>query len=109
MSVKSVRSATDFVHFSIFAHLQLYPIIWYHDPKYAENIQFEDSFFYDETEENELTKEYFSNRENSVLKKEMYYNVYNALNKILSDQNLIHKFVKMDKIIEDSPTTQTAK
>ena len=59
-------------------------------------------FFYDETEENELTKEYFSNRENSVLKKEMYYNVYNALNKILSDQNLIHKFVKMDKIIEDS-------
>ena len=88
---------------------RLYPIIWYHDPKYAENIQFEDSFFYDETEENELTKEYFSNRENSVLKKEMYYNVYNALNKILSDQNLIHKFVKMDKIIEDSPTTQTAK
>ena len=88
---------------------RLYPIIWYHDPKYAENIQFEDSFFYDETEENELTKEYFSNRENSVLKKEMYYNVYNALNKIVSDQNLIHKFVKMDKIIEDSPTTQTAK
>ena len=88
---------------------RLYPIIWYHDPKYAENIQFEYSFFYDETEENELTKEYFSNRENSVLKKEMYYNVYNALNKILSDQNLIHKFVKMDKIIEDSPTTQTAK
>lgn len=43
------------------------------------------------------------------IKKEMYYNVYNALNKILSDQNLIHKFVKMDKIIEDSPTTQTAK
>mgnify|MGYP007068564490 FL=1 len=39
------------------------------------------AFFYDETEENELTKEYFSNRENSVLKKEMYYNVYNALNK----------------------------
>ena len=24
---------------------RLYPIIWYHDPKYAENIQFEDSFF----------------------------------------------------------------
>lgn len=39
----------------------------------------------------------------------MYYNVYNALNKISSDQNLIHKFVKMDKIIEDSPTTLNGK
>lgn len=24
---------------------RMYPIIWYHDPKYAENVQFEDSFF----------------------------------------------------------------
>lgn len=86
---------------------RMYPIIWYHDPKYAENVQFEDSFFYDEKKENTLAKEYFSNRERPVLKEEMYNDVYGALKKILFDQNLAEKFTKIEKIIEKSQNSPT--
>ncbi|MDO5151649.1 MAG: hypothetical protein Q4D76_20045 [Oscillospiraceae bacterium] len=86
---------------------RMYPIIWYHDPKYAENLQFEESFFYDEKNENTLAKEYFSNRENPVLKEEMYRDVYGALNKILFDQNLSEKFKKIERIIEESQNSPT--
>ena len=86
---------------------RMYPIIWYHDPKYAENVQFEDSFFYDEKKENTLAKEYFLNRERPVLKEEMYNDVYGALKKILFDQNLAEKFTKIEKIIEESQNSPT--
>lgn len=81
---------------------RLYPIIWYHNPKHVENIPFEDSFSYDEQENNELVNEYFKNRQKPLLKKYMYTNVYKALNKILIDQGLNEKLLKIQKVIEYS-------
>lgn len=81
---------------------RLYPIIWYHDPKYVEGVSFEESFYYDEIENSELVKEYFTNKEKPILEKLMYTDVYKALNKILADQCLESKFIKIQKIIEDS-------
>ena len=87
---------------------RLYPVIWYHDPKYANNVQFEDSFFYDEQQENTLTKEYFSNKEIPELTKEMYNDVHKALGKILNDQNLKSKISKIEEIIQNSPNSAIA-
>lgn len=81
---------------------RLYPIIWYYDEKYFDGSSFEDSFYYDEKENNELVKQYFENRVNPELGHEMYDNVEYALNKILVDQKLEDKFIRIDKIIKDS-------
>ncbi len=81
---------------------RLYPIIWYYDEKYLEGVSFEDSFYYDERENNELVKLYFENRIESILGQEMYYDVDYALSKILIDQQLKDKFVKIDDIIRES-------
>jgi len=81
---------------------RLYPIIWYYDEKYLEGISFEDSFYYDEIENNELVKSYFENRINPKLRQEMYYNVDYALSKILTDQKLEDKFVKIENVIRES-------
>ncbi len=86
---------------------RLYPIIWYHDPKYVENVRFEESFFYDEREGNPLAEEYFSNRANPRLKIEMYENVHDALFKILSDQNLKGKIDKINEVIDESKNSTT--
>lgn len=86
---------------------RLYPIIWYHDPKYVGNVRFEESFFYDEKEENSLVEEYFSNRTNPELKIEMYKNVHDALSKILVDQNLKGKIKKIDSVIQESQNSTT--
>ena len=81
---------------------RLYPIIWYYDEKYLEGMSFENSFYYDERENNELVKSYFENRINSILIQEMYYDVDYALSKILADQQLEDKFAKIDNIIRES-------
>lgn len=81
---------------------RLYPIIWYYDEKYLEGTSFENSFYYDERESNELVKSYFENRINSILRHEMYYDVDYALSKILADQQLEDKFAKIDNIIRES-------
>lgn len=81
---------------------RLYPIIWYYDEKYLEGMSFEDSFYYDERENSELVKLYFENRINPMLEQEMYLNVDYALKKILMDQKLENKFIKIDKIIKES-------
>lgn len=81
---------------------RLYPIIWYHDKKFVDGMPFEDSFYYDETENSELAEAYFKNRTKPVLQDKMYTNVKYALNKILLDQKLKDKFTKMEKVIEES-------
>lgn len=86
---------------------RLYPIIWYHDFKYAGNVRFEESFFYDEKEGNSLVEEYFSNRVEPELKIEMYKNVYDALSKILIDQNLKGKIEKINTVIQESQNSTT--
>lgn len=86
---------------------RLYPIIWYHDSKFVGNVQFEDSFYYDEKEKNALVEEYFSNRTAPLLNEEMYKNAYEALSKILLDQNLKGKIEKMNTIIQLSQNSAT--
>ena len=86
---------------------RLYPIIWYHDPKYAENVQFEKSFFYDERKGNPLVEEYFSNKTKPELEIGMYKNVHDALFKILIDQNLKGKIDKINAVIDESQNSTT--
>lgn len=81
---------------------RMYPIIWYHDPKYVNGMAFEDSFYYDERENSDLVKEYFENREKPVLQKEMYTDVHKALVKIMEDQKLEEKFERIDRIVQES-------
>lgn len=81
---------------------RLYPIIWYHDEKYLEGMSFEKSFYYDEKENSELVKLYLKNRTEPILEQEMYIDVDYALNKILKDQKLEDKFIKIDRIIKES-------
>lgn len=81
---------------------RLYPVIWYHDDKYSEEISFEESFYYDEKENCELVRSYFKDRESPVLEREMYDNVVCALNKIMKDWNLEDKFIKINEIITES-------
>lgn len=81
---------------------RLYPIIWYHDDKFADGISFEDSFYYDEKENSELVKAYFLNQEKPTLQSLMYFDIDNALKKILIDQKLEDKFLRIDEIIQDS-------
>lgn len=81
---------------------RLYPIIWYYDEKYFDGLSFENSFYYDEKENSELVKQYFENRVNPILGQRMYSDVDYALNKILIDQKLEDKLIKIDKIISES-------
>ena len=83
-------------------HNRLYPVIWYYDQKFVEGIPFEDSFYYNEKDNCMLVKEYFSNRTESALNRDMYDDIDHALTKILKDQALEDKFIKIDKIIEES-------
>lgn len=83
-------------------HDRLYPIIWYYNKDMCNGISFEQSFFYDEEESNDLTKAYFNNKVNPVLEALMYSDVDYALKKILSDQKLEDKLLKIDNIIKES-------
>lgn len=64
-------------------HNRLYPVIWYYDQKFVEGIPFEDSFYYDEIDNCMLVKEYFSNRTEPALNRDMYDDIDHALTKIL--------------------------
>lgn len=80
----------------------LYPIIWYHDKKIAQEKSLEDSFYYDERKNSKLVNAYFTNRKDPFLQRKMYKDVDYALNKILTDQQLKDKFLKIDRVIEES-------
>ena len=87
-------------------HDRFYPIIWYHDEKFVKGVSFENSFYYDEKENNELVKAYFSNKVTPIFHKNMFDNVAFALNKILKDQQFKDKFIKIEKIIKESQTDE---
>lgn len=82
---------------------RLYPIIWYHDSKIS-GVQFEDSFYYDETTYSQLSKEYFLNRKNkdTNLLSDMFLDVHKALEKVIKDQNLDNKIKCICNVIDET-------
>lgn len=84
---------------------RLYPIIWYHN-NIRTNLLFDESFYYDETENNQLSKDYFINRENTQgnIASYMFLDVSKALSKIIKDQNLDDKIKKIQEIISETDT-----
>lgn len=85
---------------------RLYPIIWYHNSKYVNEISFDNSFYYDEKESSELVKEYFINKTSLLLDSSMYLNIDYALRKILIDLNFQDKFLKIDRVIKESQSDE---
>lgn len=86
---------------------KLYPIIWYYDKDKCNNINFDESFYYDEIEECELVKEYFNNRvikdgDRVIRQGYMFTDVIKAFEKILNDRNLEKKIKKIYNTIEKS-------
>lgn len=84
-------------------HEKLYPIIWFHDREKFKNISFEESFKFDELEEDELSREYFNNRKkgnSSNINQYIYEDINGALDKILEDRNLKNKIEKIYSTIE---------
>ncbi|WP_270810264.1 hypothetical protein [Hungatella effluvii] len=91
---------------------KLYPVIWYHDPKaylefYKKEIQLQDSFTFDASDESELIKEYYENRDiyktgKTIHDVRMYTEVYFALNKILQDRGLAEKIDNLQQLIKDA-------
>ena len=96
---------------------KLYPVIWYHDPKaylefYKKEIQLEESFTFDASEESELIKEYYDNRdpknrERIIRDDRMYTDTYYALNKILQDRSLGEKVKRLQRLIKEAIHDQT--
>lgn len=81
---------------------KLYPIIWYYNEEISNNVSFKESFYYDEIEECELAKEYFSNisdDEKSIIEKYMFREVSKALKKILIDRHLTRKLNLIKEVI----------
>ena len=85
-----------------------YPIIWYHDPKYCENVTFDDSFYYDEAQEEKLSRKYFLNRKQysedpfPIPSIKMYTDIYDALTKICQDQILEKKISGIKELLNHS-------
>lgn len=85
-----------------------YPIIWYHDPKYCENIKFDDSFYYDEARDEKLSRKYFLNRVPHsedpfpIPSIEMYTDIRRALLKICEDQILENKISGIKELLKSS-------
>lgn len=82
---------------------RLYPIIWYHDSKIS-GVSFEESFYYDETSYNQLSKEYFLNREreDGNVTSYMFTEVHRALDKVIKDQRLEAKMRRISQIINET-------
>lgn len=79
----------------------LYPIIWYHNPELYNQVKFDDSFFYDEVEHNDIVADYLSKEKRIKLAEYMYMDVTRALKKILEDRNLETKINTILSKIEE--------
>lgn len=96
---------------------KLYPIIWYHDPKsylefYQKEIDFQDSFLFDDYVESDLIREYYNNRNsigdiNFLHDSRMYTEPFYALNKILRDRGLSEKIEHIQKAISEAAFDRT--
>lgn len=86
---------------------KLYPIIWYHNSNIYDNISFEESFCYDEIQDNVADIFLFNGKEyllkdGCYINDKMYKDVNYAINKILYDNNLEQKVQEIKNVILDS-------
>lgn len=77
----------------------LYPVIWYHNPKIYHNTEFRDSFYYSEREQSDIVRQYLDKEPKFKLDDFMYQDVKRALDKIKMDRNLGEKLDAIRKHI----------
>lgn len=77
---------------------KMYPIIWYHDHKLS-NSKLEDSFFYDEYYNDDITKSFIDNEFNKMIF-ENNMTSFQKLNKIVEDKNIKSKIDIINNILE---------
>lgn len=84
---------------------RIYPVIWYHD-EYIAGCTIDNSFFYDEEEQQDLVKKYKErlNKDNYVREE-----VHNVLKKIIDDRNIIFKMKEIEKLLEGESKSDSSK
>lgn len=88
---------------------KLYPVIWYHDKDIA-MCKINNSFFYDEAEEEELVKRYLESinkNENDL--KYLHNNINAKLSNIINDRNLILKIERIEQKIKKCTLNASSK
>lgn len=78
-----------------------YPIIWYHDI-YISGCRLEDSFVYDEDEENIVVSNYFQRKKSEKIRDCISSDCKTELDKIVRDRNLTNKITKIKESIKKS-------
>lgn len=78
-----------------------YPIIWYHDI-YISGCKLEDSFEYDEDEENIIVSNYFKRKNSEKIRDCISCNCKAELDKIVKDRNLTNKMNNIEETIKNS-------
>lgn len=83
---------------------RLYPIIWYYNRKMNANRTLGSSFPYDLRDEDNLYKEYFQNRSENgaILERNMFVKVQMAFERLIRDQNLTDKVLRIENEIKNS-------
>lgn len=84
---------------------RLYPVIWYHD-EYIAGCTIENSFFYDEEEQQELVKKYKQKLNEDNYRHE---EVNNILEKIIYDRNIIFKIREIESVLESESKSDSSK
>lgn len=85
---------------------RLYPVIWYHD-EYVAGCTIENSFFYDEEDQQELVKKY-----NKSLKDENSYrneDINRIFEKIINDRNLSFKMNRISNKLNEESEVESRK
>lgn len=84
---------------------RLYPVIWYHD-EYIAGCTIENSFFYDEDEQQELVKVYKDRlKENDCRHKE----VNSILSQIIYDRNITFKMERIENVLGSESKSESSK
>lgn len=87
----------------------LYPIVWFYketDSELPDQISFDNSFRYNDINQNEIIKAYFHRKNNTDsflgnLNPEMYTNTAFALSKVIDDQGLTKKMNYLTQILKE--------
>ena len=82
---------------------RLYPVIWYHDSDVAMST-LENSFYYDEDEEDELIKDYFRRKDGKSIRDKIDGNIFFELDKIAKDRNMQYKLSKIKECFLNTRT-----
>lgn len=85
---------------------RLYPVIWYHD-EYTAGCTLDNSFFYDEEEQQELVKRFKA----TLSEKDNYRNkdVNLIFEQIISDRNLFSKIKRIDDKLDENSDCESSK